>query len=128
MAKSALVALGGPPNGTKRRIYDARCGRAASVPEHMGMCLERQFGNLASSLDHSYWTPMPPRREPPPKHNPPTQHVPPWLSEHQKRRHMELALEYEYSVGLRERPSRARKPPKLSSRQRREAAMKQIRK
>jgi|SRR5271167_167764 len=28
MAKSALVALGGPPNGTKRRIYDARCGPA----------------------------------------------------------------------------------------------------
>jgi hypothetical protein len=25
----------------------------ASVPGHMGMCLERQFGNLASSLDHS---------------------------------------------------------------------------
>jgi hypothetical protein len=25
----------------------------ASVPEHMGMCLERQFGNLASPLDHS---------------------------------------------------------------------------
>ena len=28
MAKSALVALGILPNGTKRRIYDARCGRA----------------------------------------------------------------------------------------------------
>ena len=26
---------------------------STSVPEHMGMCLERQFGDLASSLDHS---------------------------------------------------------------------------
>jgi hypothetical protein len=46
MAKSALVALGGPPNGTKRRIYDARCGRAASVPEHMGCALNDNLATL----------------------------------------------------------------------------------
>jgi hypothetical protein len=67
-------------------------------------------------------SPWPTRREPPPLHNPPSQHVPPWLSEDQKRRHIELALEWEYSVGLRARSPKAQKGPRLSSRQRREEA------
>jgi hypothetical protein len=36
------------------RVVAPVCERVtASVPEHMGVCLERQFGNLASSLDHA---------------------------------------------------------------------------
>ena len=73
-------------------------------------------------------SPWPTRREPPPLHNPPSQHVPPWLSEDQKRRHIELALEWEYSAGLRSRPPKAPKMLKPSARQRREEAMKRRKK
>jgi hypothetical protein len=72
--------------------------------------------------------PWPQEQKRPPKHNPPTAHVPPWIGEDAKRRHMELALEYEYSAGLRQRPRKALKPPKLSARARREAALKRARK
>jgi hypothetical protein len=73
-------------------------------------------------------SPWPTKREPPPLHNLPSQHVPPWLGASQKQRHTELALEWEYSVGLQARPPKAQRAPKLSSRQRREEAMKRKRK
>jgi hypothetical protein len=64
--------------------------------------------------------PWPPKQATPPLHNPPKEHVPPWLTEAQKRRHIELAEEQERSAGLHPRKP---KPPKLSARQRRERAM-----
>lgn len=90
------------------------------------MCLqfleaEYRFRSRRSSVPHSF--PWPTKRERPPPHNPPSQHIPPWLSAAQKRRHTELALEYEYSVGLRQRPTKAPKEPKPSARQRRERAL-----
>jgi hypothetical protein len=45
MAEIGLQGTGITPSIGKRVT--------ASVPEHMGMCLERQFGNLASRLDHA---------------------------------------------------------------------------
>jgi len=83
---------------------------------------EYGFRTGRTKVPHPF--PWPAKREPPPLHNPPSQHVPPWLSEAQKRRHRELALEWEYSVGLRARPPKAPRVPKPSSRQRREEAMK----
>jgi hypothetical protein len=68
--------------------------------------------------------PWPKEQKRPLKHNPPTQHIPPWIGEDATRRHKELALEYEYSVGLRPRPPKARKEPKPSARARRDAAIK----
>jgi hypothetical protein len=95
------------------------------------MCLqflsgEYRFRSGRTGVPHG--SPWPTRREPPPLHNPPSQHVPPWLTEDQKRRHIELALEWEYSVGLRARPPKAQKAPKPSSRQRREEAMRRKKK
>jgi hypothetical protein len=86
------------------------------------MQAEIRFKIGTSAVPHGF--PWPSKLSAPRKHNPPTAHVPRWLSEAQKRRHRELALEAEYSSGLRQRPPKAPKPPKLSSRQRRDAAMK----
>lgn len=69
-------------------------------------------------------TPWPTKLSPPLPHNPPTAHIPRWLSEEGRRRHIEIALEWEYGAGLRQRPPKAQKAPKPSSRQRRDAAMK----
>jgi hypothetical protein len=95
------------------------------------MCLqflseEYKVKSGRTGVPHAF--PWPTRREPPPLHNPPSQHVPPWLGASQKRRHIELALEWEYSVGLQARPSKAQRAPRLSSRQRREEAMKRKKK
>jgi hypothetical protein len=68
--------------------------------------------------------PWPTRLAPPAKHKPPSEHVPSWLGPDQQQRHTELALEWEYGAGLRPRPRKAPKMPKLSARARREAAMK----
>jgi hypothetical protein len=67
--------------------------------------------------------PWPQKLAPPPLHSPPTKHVPPWLSEAQKQRHIEIALEVEYGAGLRIRPPKAPKEPKPSRRQRRDATL-----
>lgn len=63
----------------------------------------------------------PPKQKPPPRHNHPLQHVPPWLSATQQKRHRELAEAQERHA--RPRLGKTRRPPKLSSRQRRERAM-----
>ncbi len=90
-------------------------------------CLQHIEQSLRNRLGRSrvlHETPWPTRLSPPPKHNPPTAHVPRWLNQDQKRRHAELALEWEYSAGVRQRPPKRRRIPKLSARQRREAAIK----
>ena len=43
----------------------------------------------------SYDAPMPKALDRPPAHNPPSQHVPQWISEEEKRIHLELAQEVE---------------------------------
>ena len=85
---------------------------------------ELRFKLGTTGVPHS--SPWPPELKPPQKHNAPTAHIPRWLSEAQKRRHGELALEYEYSAGLRQRLPKPRKAPRLSSRQRREVALKRV--
>jgi hypothetical protein len=87
---------------------------------------EYRFKSGRSGVPHG--SPWPTKRAQPPLHNPPSQHVPPWLSEDQKQRHIELALEREYSVGLRARPPKAQKAPRPSSRERREEAMRRRKK
>src|ERR1700730_4294073 len=86
--------------------------------------LEWQYQFRRHKIRRAHGLPWPTKQGPPPKHNPPSQHIPHWLSEARTRRHVELALEWEYAAGLRQRPPKRPKEPSLSSRQRRDAAMK----
>ncbi|HUC67231.1 MAG TPA: hypothetical protein VMA53_17455 [Stellaceae bacterium] len=64
---------------------------------------------------------MPPKRQQPNLHNPPELHIPPWLTEDERRRHIERTrAETASDHSLLSQP----KPKKPSSRERRETAMK----
>jgi hypothetical protein len=64
---------------------------------------------------------MPPKRPQPNLHNPPEKHIPPWLSEDQRRRHIERTQAEQDPDHLPRAERKARKP---SSRERRETATK----
>jgi hypothetical protein len=86
--------------------------------------IQQSLRNLLGRSGVPHATPWPTKLEPPQKHNLPTAHVPRWLGEDQRRRHIEIALEWEYGAGLRKRPPKPPKEVKPSARARRDAAMK----
>jgi hypothetical protein len=90
--------------------------------------LEWEYQFRSGQKTQAHGLPSPTEQELPPKHNPPSQHIPQWISEEAKRRHLELALEWEYTAGLQQRPQKQPKKPKLSSRARRDAALKRAKK
>jgi hypothetical protein len=90
-------------------IYAMRCLQSLQA--------EFRFKMGKKKVPHPF--PWPKALSQPPKHNPPKEHVPPWLSEDAQKRHIELADAKER--GARPR-SKKPNPPKLSSKQRRQAA------